>query len=81
VAAATGASRGVEVVSVVASSPAATAGLRPRDLIVSVDGEPVGDVGELQSLLTERFIGRPVAIGFVRDGRLTTSQVSCVKLH
>jgi S1-C subfamily serine protease len=81
VAAATGASRGVEVVSVVASSPAATAGLRPRDLIVSVDGEPVGDVGELQSLLTERFIGRPVAIGFVRDGRLTTSQVSCVELH
>jgi S1-C subfamily serine protease len=50
-------------------------------VIVSVDGEPVGDVGELQSLLTERFIGRPVAIGFVRDGRLTTSQVSCVELH
>jgi S1-C subfamily serine protease len=81
VAAATGASRGVEVVSVVASSPAAAAGLRPRDVIVSVDGEPVGDVGELQSLLTERFIGRPVAIGFVRDGRLATSQVSCVELH
>jgi S1-C subfamily serine protease len=81
VAAATGASRGVEVVSVVASSPAAAAGLRPRDVIVRVDGEPVGDVGELQSLLTERFIGRPVAIGFVRDGRLATSQVSCVELH
>jgi len=80
VAAATGTSRGVEVVSVVASSPAAKAGLRPRDVVVSLDGDPVADVGGLQSLLTERYIGRQVAIGFVRDGRLETCQARCVEL-
>jgi S1-C subfamily serine protease len=80
-AAATGTSRGVEVVSVVASSPAARAGLRPRDVVVSLDGEPIADVGGLQSLLSERFIGRQVAIGFVRDGRLQTCQARCVELQ
>ncbi len=81
VATATGFSRGVEVVSVVASSPAATAGLRPRDVVVSVDGQPVGGVGELQSLLTERFIGRTAAIGFVRDGCLEICQARCAELR
>jgi S1-C subfamily serine protease len=81
VAASTGTSRGVEVVSVVASSPAAKAGLRPRDVVVSLDGEPVADVGGLQSLLTERFIGRQASIGFVRDGRLETCQARCVELR
>ncbi len=81
VAAATGTSRGVEVVSVVASSPAAQAGLRPRDVVVRVDSEPVADVGGLQSLLTERFIGRQVTIGFVRDGRLEACRARCVELR
>jgi S1-C subfamily serine protease len=78
--AATGFSRGVEVMSVVASSPAGAAGLRPRDVIVSLDGEPVGDVGELQSLLTERFIGRPLTVGYIRDGRLATCTATCAEL-
>jgi len=39
---ATGRDRGIEVLSVVANSPAAKAGLRPEDIIVSVDGEPAG---------------------------------------
>src|SRR3954454_20186952 len=35
---------GVEVVDIVAGSPAAASGLRPEDLIVSVDGAPVDSV-------------------------------------
>jgi S1-C subfamily serine protease len=81
VATATGFLRGVELVSVVASSPAAVGGLRPHDIIVSLDGAPVGGVGELQSLLTEGFIARTVAIGYIRDGQLATCQVSCTELR
>jgi S1-C subfamily serine protease len=80
VAKATGYACGVEIVSVVASSPAGTAGLRPRDTIVAVDGNPVKDVSELQALLAERYIGRTVVIGYVRDGRFGTSEATLVEL-
>ena len=49
--AALGRERGLEVVEVIADSPAARAGLRAEDLVVAVDGEPVGGVDDLQRLL------------------------------
>lgn len=76
----TGFARGVEVVSVVTASPAGAAGLRPGDIIVTLEGETVGDVGELQLLLTEKFIGRRIAIGYIRDGRLATCETTCAEL-
>jgi S1-C subfamily serine protease len=62
--------RGVEVVDVAADSPAATAGLRPEDLIVAVDGRPVTDVGELQRLMVGDRIGTDVELDVIREGRL-----------
>jgi S1-C subfamily serine protease len=64
----------------VASSPAGAAGLRPRDIIVAIDGRPVKDVSELQALLAERYIGRTVVIGYVRDGRFGTCEATLVEL-
>jgi S1-C subfamily serine protease len=60
----------VEVVSVVEGSPAARAGLRPEDLIVSVDGTPTASVDELQRLMVEELIGRPVEVRAVREGQV-----------
>jgi serine protease Do len=60
----------VEVVSVVEDSPAARAGLRPEDLIVSVDGIETPGVDSLQRLMVEELIGRPVAARIVREGRV-----------
>jgi S1-C subfamily serine protease len=60
----------VEVVSVVEDSPAARAGLRPEDLIVSVDGVETPGVDSLQRLMVEELIGRPVAARVVREGRV-----------
>jgi S1-C subfamily serine protease len=60
--------KGIEVVEVVSGSPAARAGLRPEDLIVSVDGEPMGDVGDLQRLMVAERIGQGVEVDVVRDG-------------
>jgi serine protease Do len=62
----------VEVVSVVEDSPAARAGLRPEDLIVSVDGMATSTVDELQRLMVEELIGRPVEVRVVREGRVTS---------
>jgi serine protease Do len=62
--------KGIEVVEVVSGSPAARAGLRAEDLIVAVDGEPMGDVGDLQRLMVAERIGQGVEVEVVRDGRL-----------
>jgi len=60
---------GVEVVEVVAGSPAATADLRPGDLILAVDGEAIDDVGELQRLMTGERIGHELELRIDRGGR------------
>jgi S1-C subfamily serine protease len=63
-----GRDKGIEVVEVVSGSPAALAGLRAEDLIVEVDDEPMGDVGDLQRLMVAERIGQGVAVQIVRDG-------------
>jgi S1-C subfamily serine protease len=60
--------KGIEVVEVVPGSPAGRAGLRPEDLIVAVDGEPMADVGDLQRLMVAERIGQGIEVDVVRDG-------------
>jgi S1-C subfamily serine protease len=68
VAAALGRQRGVEVVEVIAGSPAARAGVRPEDLVVAVGEDPVLGVNDLQRLLTADLIDREVKLAIVRGG-------------
>jgi len=60
---------GVEVVQVVAGSPAARAGLRPEDLIVAVDGSPIRGVDELHKLMVGDAIGRTLRLSVIREGQ------------
>jgi S1-C subfamily serine protease len=78
---ATGRSKGIEILTVVAGSPAALAGLRPEDLVLDVDGVPVNDVGDLQRLMTGERIGRTVAVGVFRNGRRETVEVRPTELR
>jgi S1-C subfamily serine protease len=63
-----GRTRGLEVVEVIADSPADRAGLRPEDLVVAVGDEPVGGVADLQRLLTADTIDNSVELAIVRGG-------------
>jgi S1-C subfamily serine protease len=70
-----GRTAGVEVVEVVAGSPAAAAGLRPEDLIVAVDGIPVARVDEVQRLMVGDRIGSRISLDVVRGGTLMSLQL------
>lgn len=56
----------VLVVEVAAASPAARAGLREGDLLVSFDGTTTETIDDLQRLLTEDRVDRPVAVTILR---------------
>jgi serine protease Do len=76
-----GRTSGVEVVEVAAASPAERAGLRVEDLVVALDGEPVTGVADLQRLLGEERIDRPVALDLLRGARTLTVSVTPVELR
>jgi S1-C subfamily serine protease len=80
-AAATGRTKGIEILSVVGGSPAAAGGLRPEDIILEVDGVEIDDVGGLQRLMTGERIGRAVPVGVFRDGRIQTLTVRPTELR
>jgi serine protease Do len=70
----------VEVVDVVDASPAAKAGLRPEDLIVDLNGQPVEGVDDLQRLMAGDLIGEKVVLNTVRDGQLRSVELVPVEL-
>jgi S1-C subfamily serine protease len=72
---------GVEVVEVMAGSPAHAAGLRTEDLILDVDGTPVTDARDLQRLMAGELIGRTVQIRVFREGRIRELRATPAELQ
>ena len=60
--------RAIEVATVESDTPAAVAGLRTGDLILTIDGQPVDTVDDVHRMLGPDAIGRPMAVAFARDG-------------
>lgn len=58
----------IEVASVLTGKPAAQAGLKPGDLIVSINGEAVRSTPKLRDVITKTG-GQPVQLVYSRDGQ------------
>jgi serine protease Do len=71
---------GVEVVEVVADSPAQRAGLRAEDLIVELDGRQIERVDDLQAVMTDDAIGRQVPARVLRGDRFLDLVLAPVEL-
>jgi S1-C subfamily serine protease len=70
VAAKLGTGNGLQIASVVSGSPAAEAGLRRGDVVVSVDGHNVVTATAIQKLMVEDAISRRIEMTVWRNGAL-----------
>ena len=61
--------KGALVSQVTKDSPAETAGLKPGDVIVRMDGKEVQDTRQLRNLVADIAPGTSVKIGVIRDGK------------
>jgi S1-C subfamily serine protease len=72
---------GVEIMGVVAGSPAADAGLRSGDIILEVDDRPIEDVADLQRLMVGEALDGPMQVRVWRDGDVRTILVRPAELE
>jgi S1-C subfamily serine protease len=76
-----GRTSGVGVAEVVDGSPAAKAGLRVKDVILEVDGQPLNNAGDLQRIMLGDVIGRPIGLRILRGDEVLELQTTPVELR
>ncbi|HSK10288.1 MAG TPA: Do family serine endopeptidase [Vicinamibacterales bacterium] len=72
--------RGALVAQVRKDGPAAKAGVRPGDVIIEVNGKPVGDREELTRIITGTKPGTTIPITVVREKKQVTLNLTVEKL-
>jgi putative serine protease PepD len=69
---------GLYVQAVTPGGPAAQAGLRPSDVITTIDGQPATSNIQLQELTLTKKPGDTVTIGYTRAGQSATTTVTLI---
>ncbi len=65
----------VEVVAVEDRGPAQRAGLRPGDLVISLNGEEIGSVDDIHRMLSRWQPGKPASMVILHDGQRFTMEI------
>ena len=73
--------QGVLVVQVFPDTPAAAAGIRSGDVIVTVDGQSVTDAGQLQTIVENSEVGQQLQLSIQRSGRTQRIAVRTAELQ
>jgi serine protease Do len=73
--------KGVLVERMTRDSSAYDAGIRPGDVIVSLNGKTVEDVGQLLRLVADAPVGGTVAVGAYREGRKVEFKATVVAMR
>jgi serine protease Do len=68
--------QGVVILNVNDDGPADQAGLRPQDIITSIDGTPVDNSSQLQNVIARSSPGTTIELGIFRDGRRSTMSIT-----
>ena len=66
---------GVIISAAPAGLPAATAGLKPGDIITTIDGKPVKNGDDLVAVISEYKPGTSIDIGYLRNGQTQHAKV------
>lgn len=72
---------GAVITRITPNGPAANAGLRPGDVVLSFDGRAVSDSRALTRMVGEAQVGARVAIEIVREGRRVTIAATIERLE
>jgi len=71
---------GAIISTIEAGSPAEKAGMKPRDVITTVNGKPVRNSIDLRNKIGLRPIGETLDLGLIRNGKRLTAKVKIAKL-
>lgn len=74
-----GVKQGVVVTSVIPGSPAARAGLKEGDIVVSADGRPIQRMSQLVAAIRTHAPADRMLLGASRNGRTSTYQVTVAR--
>ena len=66
---------GVELTTITEGGPSDAQGLHVYDVIVEIDGQPIGRVGQMQQAIAMKRPGDRIAIGVYRDGKPQTVNI------
>ncbi len=73
------AKNGVIVTEITSGSPAAKAGLQPRDVVTAINNQPIDENNSLRSILFKFRVGDTITLTVERGGRMIQVQVTLVQ--
>jgi len=68
-------SKGVKITSVTENSPAALAGIKKDDVILSVNGKSLTDINDLRKMLNETKEGDKWKVDYERGNKKSSTEV------